>query len=416
MRLSSLKKITTAKKKALICGYYGHYNLGDEAILAGMLKLLQQDDFSITVLSANPQDTQVRHGVKAVQSGGRKFLPICIFTMLQNPYFILGGGDLLRDSVDYPVATIWLRYLQIALQLHRRTFVLGISVGEIWKPETKKLIPEVLNKVDFLSVRDKDSKTKLEKLGVSNKIHLISDLALQALPNICAQAVPSTNKPIQIGVSIRPFKGRGLSTDQRVYPKFQQELAKLVDFLATEYKAVVHFLPFQTYENNYHTDDDYLSILNLLNYSQSSEKFVVHRYFKSVHEANHLISQLDLMIGMRLHALILASGLGIPVIAAAYDPKVHSFMHEIGQSKYSISLEDFEYNRLKPEIAAILKEPFVARQKIEQGVNQYRQSLMVAQASLKQTIVKNEQNYQIRNDNNSIRNSNSHNEVLINNK
>jgi len=67
-------------------------------------------------------------------------------------------------------------------------------------------------------------------------------------------------------------------------------------------------LPFRTHKYGYHpTDDDYISILNILRYSRYSAQFVVHRYFESVESLNRLISALDLMIGMRLHSLILAA-------------------------------------------------------------------------------------------------------------
>jgi polysaccharide pyruvyl transferase WcaK-like protein len=38
-----------------------------------------------------------------------------------------------------------------------------------------------------------------------------------------------------------------------------------------------------------------------------------------------------MMVGMRLHSLILATTCGIPCVALSYDPKVASFMHQTGQ-------------------------------------------------------------------------------------
>lgn len=379
------------KKRAVICGFYGNYNLGDEAMLAGMLNLLrkQQDDLSFTVLSNDPQDTTTCHSVESIHGFDPKLRIQRLLKILQSRYYILGGGDLLRDSVQSSIALNWLRPLQNALLLRRRTLVLGISVGEIWRPETQSLIPQVLNQVDLLAVRDIESKTKLEKLGVNNKIHVISDLALETLPETFSKRIRSAEQPIQVGISVRHLSNRGRSVDVNMSPTLQKEIAALADFLVEQYGATVHFLPFRTGKSGYHpTDDDYVSILNLLRYSRYSAQFVVHQSFESLQALNRLISTFDLMIGMRLHSLILSAGSGVPIIAAEYDPKVRGFMEEIGQSELSIPLDHFEKARLVPLIENILDDPLKARKQIESGVSHYRQRMTEVQQHLAQILAK----------------------------
>ena len=50
--------------KLLVSGYYGFGNLGDEALLAGMLGGLP--GAQVTVLSGQPEATQTLHNVGAV--------------------------------------------------------------------------------------------------------------------------------------------------------------------------------------------------------------------------------------------------------------------------------------------------------------------------------------------------------------
>jgi polysaccharide pyruvyl transferase CsaB len=379
----------TGSRGVVICGFYGNYNLGDEAMLSGMINLLrkQQNDLSFTVFSNDPQDTKARYSVQSVHRLQRELRVQRILKIFQNRYFILGGGDLLRDSAQSSVALTWLRPLQQALRLRRRTLVLGISVGEISRPETKALIPKVLNRVDFIAVRDTQSKSKLEELGVRNTINVISDLALQSLPEIVSQPLRPTDQPIHIGISVRHLSGRGSSVDVNTYPSFQKEMAAVADFLVEKYGATVHFLPLRTHKNSYHPiDDDYVSILDLLRYSRHSAQFVVHRYFESLQDFNQLVSTLDLMIGMRLHSLILAAGLGVPVIAAEYDPKVRGFMEEIGQVERSVSLNCFEKKRLLPLMETILNDPLTARKDIEGGIERYRQRMIGVEPVLKQVF------------------------------
>lgn len=44
-----------------------------------------------------------------------------------------------------------------------------------------------------------------------------------------------------------------------------------------------------------------------------------------------IIGNFDLLIGMRLHALVFAAVMQTPLLAISYDPKVDSFVNAIGE-------------------------------------------------------------------------------------
>ena len=52
----------------VICGSYGQGNAGDESILKAILQEIHQaaPEENVTVLSRNPEETAVRHGVHAL--------------------------------------------------------------------------------------------------------------------------------------------------------------------------------------------------------------------------------------------------------------------------------------------------------------------------------------------------------------
>jgi polysaccharide pyruvyl transferase WcaK-like protein len=56
----------------------------------------------------------------------------------------------------------------------------------------------------------------------------------------------------------------------------------------------------------------------------------------TVRELTDAIDDLDYFIGARLHACIIATARGIPTIAAAYHPKVSSFMREAGLAEWTL--------------------------------------------------------------------------------
>src|SRR5690606_2274032 len=87
-----------------ISGSYGGMNLGDEAILDGILSQLRQTiRADVTVFSQNPDDTLARHKVEhaiAVRSLTRKEVSRAIEGL---DLFVLGGGGILydRDAEKY---------------------------------------------------------------------------------------------------------------------------------------------------------------------------------------------------------------------------------------------------------------------------------------------------------------------------
>src|SRR5262245_8415708 len=93
------------KYKIGISGSYGGMNLGDEAILAVILEHMRKEiDADIVVFSRHPEDTQRRHGVRAIPI--REMHRDEVLKELSTlDLFILGGGGILFEGM----AEIFLR-------------------------------------------------------------------------------------------------------------------------------------------------------------------------------------------------------------------------------------------------------------------------------------------------------------------
>ena len=219
--------------RILVCGFYGYHNLGDEAMLRGLRAWLRRCgcDFPLTVYSKDPDDTQARHGVSVLDNRyaprRRSQLQRWLAhwqAIATHRFFILGGGDLLRDAPDRDVAGEWLQPLERAIAARRRTLVLGISVGNLWRPETKNRIKTTLNQVDMIAVRDRTSRNRLIELGVTQTVHVMGDLALEAVTPV---AYVPNDRP-RIGISVRAIAGR---SDSQSDAAFYQHLAQIADQL-----------------------------------------------------------------------------------------------------------------------------------------------------------------------------------------
>ena len=66
-----------------------------------------------------------------------------------------------------------------------------------------------------------------------------------------------------------------------------------------------------------------------------------------------LMQRMELVISMRLHALIFACGQNTPIGAVAYDPKVSGFMEYLGSSDF-VELEDLSNDSVRALIDSVL--------------------------------------------------------------
>ena len=69
-----------------------------------------------------------------------------------------------------------------------------------------------------------------------------------------------------------------------------------------------------------------------------------------------VLGALDLLVGMRLHSLILAAAVGTPCIGLAYAPKVRGFMTLLGQPELTQELAELTCEALLAKIESVLDD------------------------------------------------------------
>jgi polysaccharide pyruvyl transferase CsaB len=332
-------------KKIVISGYYGFENLGDEAVLAGIISLLKKKNkkLKLTVLSATPEETAQRYGVNAVS---RNSLIQISHVFAEADLFISGGGSLLQDvtgslSVPYYLAIFWLAKMQ-----GLKTAYYAQGVGPLQKRWSRWLTAFSLNRFDFLGVRDQGSKELLKEIGVKKEIKLTADpvFALYNMVNVVRQKIKGE---INIGVSVRPWE-----------VDYLEELAQGLNSYAERYKCKFLLLPMHK-----GSDEKTSQKLKGLLHTETELVELSHEPEKAL----KAFSQLDLFVGVRLHSLIFALLNQIPSLALSYDPKIEGLMEEIDYLPI-IKLEDITAELVDQKIAELHSERYRIRNKLKDFV------------------------------------------------
>jgi polysaccharide pyruvyl transferase CsaB len=151
--------------RALISGYYGFNNIGDESILTAVTDNLRAKlpDIEIAVLSQNPLATAEKH---AVLSASRKSPGAILREVSRCDILISGGGSLLQDvtsrkSILYYLAVMWMAFL-----FGKMVFIYSQGIGPINSKLNRRLTAWTLRRASGIVVRDEASGELLAQIGV----------------------------------------------------------------------------------------------------------------------------------------------------------------------------------------------------------------------------------------------------------
>lgn len=346
-------------KKIAICGYYGYRNTGDEAILDAIVESINDEmpDVEITTFSGNPRETSEQHGIKAVYIGDsitfRKLFDIrniakiinIVKTISKTDLLIIGGGGIIHDRNIRGVARFWLNKIILGKLLCKPVMVYAPGVGPIRTKLGRFLTKFVVGSVDIITVRDETSKKVLMSCGIiKTPIQVTADpvLALTPAPpkrveEILAIEGVTNAKPL-VGMSVRwnPYE---FEIGDEFVEHFKRRISKVSDYIIEELGADLVFIPMQ-FPPRETCDVKIMDTIHQM--MEFKDQATIIRGMHSPKEMLGIVGKMDMVIGMRLHSLIFASRMNIPMVGIVYDSKVKEFIKMVGQEEWSCDYKNIE--------------------------------------------------------------------------
>jgi len=352
-------------KKIVISGGDESNNIGDASILASILTLLRKNinDADITVFANDPEKIALQFAVNTLYKGRKLFRRLCglwreIRALYNTDLLIWGGGHLLQDKSSQLYIPFHLSKVFLAKVMGKRVAAYAIGVGPIDKQIGRVLTKYIVNKIDFISVRDKESKEVLKNVGVRRPIHVTVDPAILLSPInqerakeiLLEEKIIVDNNPL-VGIAPRRWfhhryglvpveyvvKHARWGPTQRIkYEKLKATIAYVADFLISKMNAKIIFVPMYTCVGQ---EDDKVAYEIIEKMEHKHDAKVINGSY-TPQQVMGIFELMDLLIGMRMHSLILAAAVNIPIIGLNYSPKGTSFMQRIGQENFSFNIED----------------------------------------------------------------------------
>lgn len=307
-------------KKIVVSGYYGYQNSGDDAILHSICQdiLELEQEISITVLSNQPELTRKEYGVNSEYRFSMKKVLKEIRTC---DILLMGGGSLIQDATSNRSLYYYLLILWLGILFNKSCILYGNGIGPVKHFYNIPLIRMVLNRVQVITLREHLSKTVLDKMKITKPlIQVTADpvFNLRINPKVSLEQIYQMeridpNKKI-VGVMFRSWNHE---------ESYTKKMAKICDSIIETYDYQVVFVPMK------HPADLIVAfeIMKKMHHHDKA-RVIEHHYQEEL--LIHFMGKMELILSMRLHALIYAALQGVPMIGFNYDLKVEYYTKELG--------------------------------------------------------------------------------------
>lgn len=344
--------------KIVVSGGWSYGNIGDEAIAAATIHLVNRyfPEVAVVYTSYDPEDFQKNHGIGAVPSlhkalAGYNNDVSALETLLTkdssllrdfsglvdaDTLFIMSGGGYFHENWTTQFYTRLLE-IQLAKKAGAKVALIGQSIGPIFTDHGRQLLAQALNLCDYLCVRDNSTAQLLQQLQLQVRIHQAPDVAM--ITRDIFPACAPEGKPI---VNIMPaaFSSYVPNTARKAPHPLAQKIKKRLSFTginyARQFKKLVRKL---VKENRYRVrfvlsttwqwDRKFADSLTR-GLPRDSYEIIPCKTFEQLCSS---LSQGSAIISTKMHPLIVSVSYGIVPVGISYNYKVDDFMVMVGCGK-----------------------------------------------------------------------------------
>jgi polysaccharide pyruvyl transferase WcaK-like protein len=345
-------------------------------ILSSILdRLGARPDIDITVLTNTPTLTQEVHNVRVADSSMRHYSQ-AVHAIRNSDFILWAGGNMLQEQFSYLHIPLAARDLLQGRIFDKKMAIYGVEVGPIVSPMGRFLAKMVLLSADMIAVRNIQSYREAMGLGAKEQVLFLTQdpifsISTDNRPDIDRiLGAYNLDRGPMVGICPRilferrlgylPFgfrKRYGLLSDEFLHGCLQVKdfMIRICSFLNDEANMEVIFLPMDM--NDESLCDEIIETL------RGGTKISLSSL--TLKEVSDVFGAVDLVVSMRLHGLMLASRLGIPVINISGVTKNMNFLSQLGYDNNNVDLEGSSLRKFKDVFDSIWCE----REKVKDEIH-----------------------------------------------
>ncbi len=373
-------------------------NLGDGAILSSILESLSKnlDNAFFYVPAVFHQwiqkNYEPKYNLKAIDvmpwTGSIRLLGIptikCFFksdvALICDG--IIFGKKLLNPAFNYLITLFFL--VPFAKICKCKLICFNCGIGPFPSKLSRFMAKFLLNNCNLIMFRENDSKALAKEIGVKKEIFLTGDSAFinpvssddVAIKILKENYNINENTPL-LGINVTSYMDSWLKKDEKIKDKneFLLMIAKAVNNACEKLNKGIKPIIFSTQP----MDEEVCHFV-----AKNCNGIVVDNSTYLSHDIQAIMRRCKILVGMRFHALILASAVRTPIIGLIYAPKVRGYMRHLDSPELSLELAKISEDSLSQTLIYAWENSLNIQTRQQEKIDALRQGAMKATEMLKE--------------------------------
>jgi len=348
-------------KSITLLGSSSGRNAGDAALMAGIMESVDsacgtQMLYEIPTICPSFVKNNYRTRVKPLAlypwNLSIKFLGLPVYnSIMRTDLSVVFDAVLFDRSLYNPLFNFLHTFSLFFPAAKRRGKKLGffnVGAGPVNTPVGRRMLADVAELMDFITVRDQDSYDLFRDIGVKNpRMMLTADAALNVVAcsndrtkEIFREIDLDPSDPI-LAININKYidTWAGVGTTPLDKQEFLSTYATAINKTVEKLKVPVLFVVTQHHDLD--ITQDLMSRIN----SNAPVKLIDNIRYNQ-YEIKGVLGKVALLFAMRLHAMILATAEHTPTVGLAYQPKCNYYYNSLGMPDRMLTFKQFSVNSL----------------------------------------------------------------------
>lgn len=315
-------------------GYQGYGNVGDEAILSGIEQLIAGTSVEVVAVVAGPQPVAAFPAARRVTTRRLRPSLAALRAMRRARLLLISGGGLLHDHWA-TVVPIYLAWVAIARMLGLRVAWLGVGVGPLRRGWSRWLAGRALRWSQLVTVRDPASAALVGEIAPGVAVTVVPDPAVFNL-------APASGERRGVGVIVRG----PAPADAALADPLAIALGRAAAILGRADPVTV--LTFGGAPDRPFAGDVVDAAA-----AEGGGRLPIEELPPHAGIVLARLAQLEVLVSVRLHGLILGAVASTPSVGVAYDPKVASWAERLGLAGYCLQVESLSADAIVAAVARL---------------------------------------------------------------